>query len=222
MPRPGEVSLAHNGVLFLDELPEFRRSVLEVLRQPLEDGEVTVNRSLIAVRYPARVMLVASMNPCPCGYLGDPKHSCRCTLQQVEGYRGRISGPLLDRLDIHVDVPAVTYDELRGIEPGEDSATIRERVETARARQRARLEGAGLWCNAQMDARLLRAHCDVDAEGHRLLERVVDKLGMSARAHSRILKVARTIADLADADRIGSAHVAEAIRYRKLDQRPGA
>ncbi|MCB9507200.1 MAG: YifB family Mg chelatase-like AAA ATPase [Myxococcales bacterium] len=220
LPRPGEVSLAHNGVLFLDELPEFRRSVLEVLRQPLEDGYVTVTRSLVSVRYPANVMLVASMNPCPCGFAGDRHRQCTDPPQAVAQYRNRISGPLLDRIDLHVDVAAVRYDELRGVEPGEPSRAIRERVETARVRQRARLEERGMNCNAEMGAREIRDLCPVDAAGHALLERVVDKLGMSARAYARILKVARTIADLDASESLEVRHVAEAIQYRKLDRRP--
>ncbi len=219
VPRPGEVSLAHNGLLFLDELPEFRRSVLEVMRQPLEDGAITVTRSLVSVRYPSRVMLVASMNPCPCGYLGDPKHTCSCSPQQVAQYRSRISGPLMDRIDMHIDVPAVSYDQLRGVDPGESSESVRDRVCTARALQRARLAGQGMWCNAQMGAREIREHCRVDNDGHKLLERVVDRLGMSARAYARILKVARTIADLRGVTDIDTGHLAEAVQYRKLDRR---
>ncbi len=221
-PRPGEVSLAHNGVLFLDELPEFRRSVLEVLRQPLEDGHVTVSRSLVTVNYPARVMLVASMNPCPCGFLGDRRHACSCTPQQVQMYRSRISGPLLDRIDLQVDVPAARYDELRDLSPGEPSSAVRARVQRARDRQLHRLSGLGMTCNAEMGARQIREVCKVDAAGHELLEKVVDKLGMSARAHARILKVARTIADLDGVDDIGIAHLAEAVQYRKLDRRDAA
>ena len=218
-PRPGEVSLAHNGVLFLDELPEFRRSVLEVLRQPLEDGEVTVTRSLVSVDYPARVMRVASMNPCPCGYLGDPQHACTCNPTQVAAYRGRISGPLLDRIDLHVDVASVPYQALRQEAPSERSDQIRARVSEARGVQRARFAGTGIHANAQMTPRQIREHCAVDAEGHALLERVVDRLGMSARAYARILKVARTIADLDGAAAVAGAHIAEAVQYRKLDRR---
>lgn len=219
MPRPGEISLAHNGLLFLDELPEFRRSALEVMRQPLEDGAITVTRSLISVRYPSEVMLVASMNPCPCGYLADPKHACSCTPQQVLQYRSRISGPMMDRIDVHVDVPGVRYDELRGVQRAESSVDIRARVCAARAIQRQRFAERGMWCNAQMGAREIREFCPVDTDGHRLLERVVDKLGMSARAYARILKVARTIADLDEVADIQAGHLAEAVQYRKLDRR---
>lgn len=218
MPRPGEVSLSHHGILFLDELPEFRRSVLEVMRQPLEDGHVSVTRSLVTVRYPARVMLVASMNPCPCGYLSDPNRRCSDTPQQVAQYRSRLSGPLLDRIDLHIEVPSVPYRELRGLGAAESSADVAERVLAARQRQRARLEGTGLPNNAAMGPRELEEHCRTDEAGHRLLAMVVDRLGMSARAWGRILKVARTIADLADEADITSGHLSEAVGYRGLDR----
>ena len=209
-------------MLFLDEMPEFPRSVLETLRQPLEDGDVSVTRSLVTVRYPSKLTLVASMNPCPCGYLGDPQHACACTPQQVQQYRSRISGPLLDRIDLHVDVPAVRYAELRDVDSGESTAVVRARVSEVRARQRRRFADARLHCNAQMQPRHIREHCVIDSAGHALMERVVDRLGMSARAYGRILKVARTIADLAGSDRIDSAHVAEAVQYRQLDRRRAA
>jgi len=221
MPRPGELSLAHHGVLFLDELPEFSRAALEVMRQPLEDGHVTITRSLITVRYPAGLMLVASMNPCPCGYLTHPSRPCLCTQQQVAAYRGRVSGPLLDRIDLHVDVAAVDYTALRAAGRAEPTADIRARVEAARAVQRRRFADAPIHCNAEMTPKLLRAHCQVDAAGHALLERVIDRLGMSARAWDRILKVARTIADLAGEDAITGEHVAEAVQYRQLDRADG-
>ena len=219
VPRPGEVSLAHNGILFFDELPEFRRNVLEVMRQPLEDGVVSISRSLMTVTYPASVMLVASMNPCPCGYHGDPTHSCTDSVRDIERYRSRISGPLLDRIDLHVDVPAVRYEELRETAAGESSAAIRERVDRARATQSERFAGRGIYSNAQMGPREIREFCAVDDEGHKLLQRVVDKLGMSARAYARILKVARTIADLAGEESVSSAGIAEAVAYRSLDRR---
>lgn|SRR5690554_6335728 len=218
LPRPGEVSLSHNGVLFLDELPEFRRSVLEVLRQPLEDGFVSITRSLVTVAYPARLMLVASMNPCPCGHLGDRRHACRCHPQEIQRYRGRISGPLLDRIDLHVEVAAVDYGALKTSTPSESSAVIRGRVEHARARQRQRFKGEEVHCNAQMGAGDLRRYCELNDDGHKLLAAAMDQLGLSARAWARVLKVARTIADLAGADSIQRAHVAEAIQLRSLDR----
>jgi magnesium chelatase family protein len=218
MPRPGELSLAHHGVLFLDELPEFSRAALEVMRQPLEDGHVTITRSLVTVRYPAGLMLVASMNPCPCGYLTHTSRQCLCTQQQVASYRSRVSGPLLDRIDLHVDVAAVDYTALRAAGRAEPSASIRARVEAARALQRRRFADEPIHCNAEMTPKLLRTYCGVDAAGHALLERVIDRLGMSARAWDRILKVARTIADLAGAKCITGEHVAEAVQYRQLDR----
>lgn len=218
LPRPGEVSLAHNGVLFLDELPEFRRSVLEVLRQPLEDGFVSITRSLVTVAYPARLTLVASMNPCPCGYLGDSHHACNCRPQDIQRYRGRISGPLMDRIDLHVNVAAVDYHALKRSTPSESSQSIRARVEDARAVQRARFNNATVHCNAQMNAGGLRAHCALDDAGHTLLSSAMERLGLSARAWARVLKVSRTIADLEGSDRIRRAHVAEAIQLRSLDR----
>lgn len=221
LPRPGEISLAHNGVLFLDELPEFRRNVLEVMRQPLEDRYVTITRSLNTVRYPASLMLLASMNPCPCGHLGDPNHECTDSPMAIAAYRNRLSGPLLDRIDLHVEVPAVRYTELRGHaeRQEETSEAIRARVDAARELQRARLGDSGQHCNAQMSAAQIREYCQVDDAGHRILEMVVDRMGMSARAYDRILKVARTIADLAQEPAISSNHIAEAVQYRKLDRR---
>ncbi len=219
-PRPGEVSLAHGGVLFLDELPEFRRNVLEVLRQPLEDGVVTLSRAAFSLTYPARVMLAAAMNPCACGYLGDPVHPCRCGPIDVERYRARVSGPLLDRIDIHLEVPAVAYRDLVGARDEEPSVVIRARVERARAVQRARFKGqAGLYANAHMAARDLRRHCRLSAPVETLLRDAVNRLGLSARAYHRVLKIARTIADLDAAAELTTAHVSEAIQYRSLDRR---
>lgn len=218
-PRPGEVSLAHNGVLFLDELPEFKKHVLEVLRQPLEDKRVTISRALMTLTYPASLMLVAAMNPCPCGFAGDHNRPCVCQPMQIARYRSRVSGPLLDRIDIHVEVPAVRYRELANTRDGESSASIRARVETARALQHKRFARfARVHSNAQMGPRLIRQFCALDAESHKLLSAVIDRLGMSARAHDRILKVARTVADLEGCDSIRPPHLAQAIQYRTLDR----
>ena len=217
IPGPGEVSLAHLGVLFLDELPEFRRAALEVLRQPLEDGQVTVSRAAAKVTLPARLMLVAAMNPCPCGHLGDRRRECRCSPVQIRKYRGRISGPLLDRIDLQIEAPALSLEELRDAAPGEPSAAIRARVEAARATQRRRFpEGTG--CNALLGGRELRAYCALERAQGDLLQQAMEKLGLSARAYDRILRVARTIADLAEADRIATTHLLEAIHYRSLDR----
>ena len=220
LPRPGEVSLAHQGVLFLDELPEFDRSVLEVLRQPLEDQQVTISRAAMSLTFPASFMLAAAMNPCPCGFWNDPTRECRCTPLQIQRYVGRISGPLLDRIDIHVDVPAVRFRDLAGDPPpdAEDSAAIRRRVISARERQGKRLEAAGIFANAAMTPRLIRRFCRIDAESETMLERAMTRLGLSARAYDRILKVSRTIADLENSDEIQSAHVSEAVHYRSLDR----
>jgi len=218
-PVPGEVSLAHNGVLFLDELPEFNRSALEILRQPLEDAVVTVARVAASLTFPCQFMLVAAMNPCPCGYFGDPKHECRCSPQNIQRYRNRISGPLLDRIDIHVEVPAVRYQELASATQGESSAPIRARVIGARRLQQERFRGSGrVHCNAAMRSRELRKHCALGADAQELLRMAITDLNFSARAYDRILKVARTIADLAAAPQIESAHIAEAIQYRSLDR----
>jgi magnesium chelatase family protein len=222
-PRPGEVSLAHGGVLFLDELPEFRRNVLEVLRQPLEDGHVTLSRAALSLTYPARFILAAAMNPCPCGYYGDPSHSCRCGPLDVERYRARVSGPLLDRIDIHLEVPAVPYQELVGGTAEETSAVVRQRVERARAIQRERFRGQrGVHTNASMSARDLRRWCAVTAPVEGLLRSAVTRLGLSARAYHRILKIARTVADLDGSAMIAPGHVSEAIQYRTLDRTPKA
>jgi magnesium chelatase family protein len=219
-PRPGEVSLAHGGVLFLDELPEFRRNVLEVLRQPLEDGLVTLSRAAVSLTYPARFTLAAAMNPCPCGYLGDPAHSCSCGPLAVERYRSRISGPLLDRIDIHLEVPAVAYGDLVGEQASETSDVVRRRVEQAREIQRERFRGVrGVHANAHMSARDLRRYCRLSDPVESILRQAVGRLGLSARAYHRVLKIARTIADLAGAAELGPSHVSEAIQYRSLDRK---
>jgi len=220
VPRPGEVSLAHHGVLFLDELPEFDRPVLEVLRQPLEDQRVTISRASMSLTFPASFMLAAAMNPCPCGFWNDAARECRCTPAQIQRYVGRVSGPLLDRIDIHVDVPAVKFKELSGsgAPSGEGSAEIRARVLGARERQRARLAADRVFSNARMTPRLIRKHCRVDAESERMLEAAMSRLGLSARAYDRILKVSRTIADLEGSAEIRPVHVGEAVGYRSLDR----
>jgi magnesium chelatase family protein len=218
IPGPGEISLAHHGVLFLDELPEFKRSALEVLRQPLEDGHVTISRSAGKITLPCHFMLVAAMNPCPCGYLGDPKHECRCSPSQIQRYRNRISGPLLDRIDIHIEAPALSLAELRSDQPGEPSAAIRTRVESARARQRERFTGSRVAANARMTQAQLKKFCHLDSTLGDLLQQAMEQLALSARAYDRILKVARTIADLAGAERIAAPHLLEAIQYRSLDR----
>lgn len=218
VPGPGEISLAHNGVLFLDEFPEFRRSALEVMRQPLEDGEVTISRAAGKITLPSRFMLVAAMNPCPCGYLGDKTRRCRCSPLQIQRYRARLSGPLLDRIDIHVEAPAIPIEELRRAAPGESSAVMRERITAAREIQRKRFAGTRLRCNAQMTSKILREVCALTSEQGLILQRAMEKLGLSARAYDRILKVARTIADLAGAPQIESVHLLEAINYRSLDR----
>ncbi len=219
VPRPGEVSIAHNGVLFLDELPEFERNVLEVLRQPVEDGRVTISRASLSLTYPAQFMLIAAMNPCPCGYATDPSHACSCTPLQVQKYLAKVSGPLLDRIDIHIEVPAVKFAELAGEATGESSTHIRARVEAARQRQLHRFRSRPhLFCNARMESKDIRNFCRVEAKGEALLKTAITKLGLSARAYDRILKVARTIADLEGNDSILPEYVSEAIQYRSLDR----
>jgi magnesium chelatase family protein len=207
-------------VLFLDELPEFDRSVLEVLRQPLEDQKVTISRAAMSLTFPSSFMLAAAMNPCPCGFWNDPTRECRCTPLQIQRYVGRISGPLLDRIDIHIDVPAVRFRELTGDTPpdAEDSAAIRRRVISARERQRQRFAADGIFSNAAMTPRLIRKYCRIDSESESMLERAMTRLGLSARAFDRILKVSRTIADLEDSLEIQSTHVSEAVHYRSLDR----
>ncbi|HTR21071.1 MAG TPA: YifB family Mg chelatase-like AAA ATPase [Gemmatimonadales bacterium] len=219
-PRPGEVSLAHGGVLFLDELPEFRKNVLEVLRQPMEDGVVTIARAAMSLTYPARFMLAAAMNPCPCGYFGDPQHNCACGPVGVQRYLARVSGPLLDRIDLHLEVPAVKYRALADQGVGEPSAAIRDRVDRARVIQRERFAGrAGIYANAHMGARDIRTHCRVSDGADALLRTAITRLALSARAYHRILKIARTIADLEGAPELAPKHVSEAIQYRSLDRR---
>lgn len=218
IPGPGEISLAHQGVLFLDELPEFKRSALEVLRQPLEDGTVTISRSAGKVTLPCAFMLVAAMNPCPCGYLGDKQHECRCSPTQIQRYRARISGPLLDRIDLHVEAPALSLGELRSEAGGEPSAAIRTRVLAARLRQQERFGDSHVGVNARMGHALIRKHCAIDSTLGDLLQQAMEQLHLSARAYDRILKVSRTIADLAGAERIESNHLLEAIQYRSLDR----
>jgi len=217
-PKPGEISLAHNGVLFLDELPEFKRNVLEVLRQPLEDGQVTITRSVLTATYPARFMLVAAMNPCPCGYLADARRSCRCSAQQIRQYRSKVSGPLLDRIDIHVEVPSLPYRELAGAGRTESSAVVRKRVQKVRDIQHQRFDGGPTRLNSRMTGKQLRQFCPLGEESQKLLEMAVDRLGLSARAYTRVLKVARTIADLAGEANVEPQHVSEAIQYRALDR----
>lgn len=220
LPRPGEVSLAHQGVLFLDELPEFDRSVLEVLRQPLEDQQVTISRASMSLTFPASFILAAAMNPCACGFWNDPTRECRCSLSQIERYVGKISGPLLDRIDIHIDVPAVKFRELRGEAPPEtdSSAVIRERVIRARERQHLRFANEKIFSNAAMTPRMIRTFCQIDTSSEKMLENAMRRLGLSARAYDRILKVSRTIADLEGAEMISSNHVSEAVGYRSLDR----
>ncbi len=218
-PMPGEVSLAHNGVLFLDELPEFARNVLEVMRQPLEDGQVNISRAAASVTFPSRFMLVAAMNPCPCGYYGDPRRECHCTPTQMQRYRNKISGPLLDRIDIHIDVPAVSYEELSSFEKGEPSSAIRERVLAARRLQRERFQDCSrVFCNANMGSREINRFCPLDEMGHTMLRSAMDELNLSARAYDRILKVARSVADLEASENIQAHHLAEAIQFRSLDR----
>ncbi|MDX9981347.1 MAG: YifB family Mg chelatase-like AAA ATPase [Lentisphaeria bacterium] len=218
MPRPGEISLAHNGVLFLDELPEFRRNVLEVLRQPLESGEVTISRALGSFTFPARIMLVAAMNPCPCGHYGNAQRQCRCSGGQIASYRSRISGPLLDRIDLHVEVAPISRDELMGKPRGEASESIRQRVARARAIQRQRYQGLPLRTNAEMGSRELDQFCILDRSATAILKTAIADLDLSARAYDRILRVARTLADLEGVEGIGMHHVAEAVQYRTLDR----
>jgi magnesium chelatase family protein len=218
-PQPGEISLAHNGVLFLDELPEFKRTVLEVMRQPMEERRVTISRAKISVDFPSSFMLVASMNPCPCGYYNHPQKDCVCGPGVVKKYLNKISGPLLDRIDLHVEVTPVSYDELYDTRPAEHSSAIRERVEKAREKQKARFaDHEGIYSNAQMPGQIVKDICALDQVGHLLLKKAMERLQLSARAYDRILRVARTIADLDDSSNIRTEHIAEAIQYRSLDR----
>ncbi len=217
-PQPGELSLSHNGILFLDELPEFNRRTLEVMRQPLEDQTVTISRAMGSVTFPANVMLVAAMNPCPCGFRGDPRRSCHCTPQQIERYLGKISGPLLDRIDIHIEVPPVPFRELSDRTEGTSSQEIRERVLMARDRQLQRFANDNVRVNGKMKPPQIRRHCQLEADAETLLRQAMEDLGLSARAHDKILRISRTIADLADSEQIGVTHLSEAINYRTLDR----
>jgi magnesium chelatase family protein len=218
MPRPGEISLAHLGVLFLDELPEFKKNALEALRQPMEEGAITITRSSITASFPAKFMLVAAMNPCPCGYFGDRIRTCRCSAQQIRQYQAKISGPLLDRIDLHIEVPSVKYRALSDKELGESSSTIKDRVNYARDLQKKRFGSKSILCNARMTEKQIKNFCPIEEDSHKLIEMAIEKLGLSARAVNRILKVSRTIADLENKENIESAHVAEAIQYRSLDR----
>lgn len=217
-PAPGEISLSHNGVLFLDELPEFNRRTLEVLRQPLEDGLVTISRALSSVTFPANFMLIAALNPCPCGYRSDPRRECHCSVPQIERYMAKISGPLLDRIDIHIEVPAVDYNELASTTPGTSSEAMREEVKQARQLQLARYQGTRTRTNAHINSRQIREHCRLDAESRGLLKAAMTELGLSARAHDKVLRVSRTIADLDSSETIQVQHLSEAINYRMLDR----
>jgi magnesium chelatase family protein len=217
IPTPGEISMAHHGVLFLDELPEFPRRSLEALRQPLEEGRVTISRALHSTEFPASFILTAAMNPCPCGYMGDPKRACKCTPPVIEKYMGRVSGPLLDRIDMHIEVPSVPYQELSAKADGTGSAAMREQVDCARAAQRDRFGKSQL--NSRMTSRQMRKFCALNDDAKALIRAAMDDLGLSARAHDRILRVSRTIADLESSTDISAAHVSEAIGYRSLDRR---
>jgi magnesium chelatase family protein len=216
--RPGEVSLSHHGVLFLDELPEFRRETLEAMRQPMEDGHVTISRASGTLTFPARFTLAAALNPCPCGFFNDSRRECICTPQQIARYLAKISGPLLDRIDLQVEVAALTTDEIGSVDPGESSSSIRKRVDAARQIQCERFQRTRIQCNADMTPRHIRRACELEPASKRLLLAAIERLGLSARAHDRILKVARTIADLAGCEQMESAHVAEAVQYRALDR----
>jgi magnesium chelatase family protein len=218
-PKPGEVSLAHNGVLFLDESAEFKKHVLEVLRQPVEDCLVTISRATSSLSFPARFILVLALNPCPCGYLGDSKHNCTCTPTQIQRYENKLSGPLQDRLDMHLEVPSLPYKEMSDVNSGESSAQIKQRVENARAIQKERYKRRKkFYCNGQMGSKDLKSYCGLDQASQNLLEDAVERLGLSARSYHRILKIGRTIADLDGSEQLQTKHIAEAIQYRRLDR----
>ena len=218
IPKPGEVTLSHNGISFLDELPEFSRAVLESLRQPLEDHYVTIARALKTLRFPSQFMLVCAMNPCPCGWYADPKKKCQCSPQQIQRYLSKISGPLLDRIDIHLEVPSLKSTELLTLPQNETSANIKARTVAARSIQYNRFTRTNIFANAQMAHRQVKEYCQLDCEGKKLFKTAIDELGLSARAHDKILKISRTIADLAEAQQIQTEHLAEAIQYRSLDR----
>jgi magnesium chelatase family protein len=218
-PHPGEISLAHRGVLFLDEFPEFKKDAIEAMRQPIEDGSFTVSRVAGSCSFPSSVMLIASMNPCKCGYYGDPNHECTCKAGQIQAYLNRVSGPMLDRFDLHIEVPSIKYDELSAKKKGESSDDIRKRVDKARKIQLERYKDSGIFCNAQLTPALIEKYCSLTDEANTILKNAFESLGLSARAHSRILKVARTIADLAGSENIETIHLAEAIQYRSLDKK---
>lgn len=219
IPRPGEISLSHHGVLFLDELPEFSRNAMEVLRQPMEDGAITISRVSATLSYPCSAMVVCAMNPCPCGFFGHPTKACTCSEGAAAKYLARVSGPLLDRLDIHIEVPSVDFEKLSGNQPSESSASIRERVNRARKLQQERFQGSGVACNARMDSRLTRQYCSPTPAALSLLEKAFEKLGLSARAYDKVLRVARTIADLEDSENVDVPHVAQAVQFRSLDRK---
>ena len=219
IPRPGEISLAHNGVLFLDELPEFSRQSMEVLRQPIEDNRITISRVNASVTYPCSAMIVCAMNPCPCGYYGHPKRKCTCPEGAAKRYLAKISGPMLDRIDIHIEVPPVDFEKLSAKTPGECSADIKKRVNAARKIQQARLEGTGVSCNAKMDSALTKKFCNPTPEAMKMLERVFEKLDLSARAYDKVLRVSRTIADLEGSENIEASHIAQAVQFRSLDRK---
>lgn len=218
-PRPGEVSLSHYGVLFLDEIPEFPKSVIEVLRQPMEDGKISISRASGSLTFPAKFMMVASMNPCPCGYLGDPTHECSCSQGQIDKYLGKISGPLLNRIDIQIEVLPVKYDDLKDMKAEESSAAIKKRIVKARNIQRERYRNIGILTNSELSTKGISKFCKVNKESEILLKNAFETLGLSVRAYNKILKVARTIADLENYENIETKHIAEAIRYRSLDRK---